>query len=153
MMSDRPLARGPCGVLPRSLWLRSPVMIILLSIPMRVRNIFICSGVLFCISSAMMKALSKVRPRMNPSGDISIFPLEIMASMVDLSVYIFRKLSTIGCTHGAIFESTLPGKYPRSSEVDTVGLVIMILLMRGSLSSALAAATHANRVFPQPAGH
>ena len=67
-------------------------------------------------------------------------------------MYIFKKLSTMGCTHGAIFESMFPGKYPRFSEVVTVGLVMMILLMRGSFSSALAAATHAKRVFPQPAG-
>ena len=80
MMSERPLVCAPLFmVLPcRSLWARSPVMIVLLSIPLRVRNIFICSGVQFCISSAMMKALSKVRPRMNPSGDISIFPLDII---------------------------------------------------------------------------
>ena len=32
--------------------------------PSRVRNIFICSGVVFCASSKMMKASFNVRPRM-----------------------------------------------------------------------------------------
>ncbi len=39
--------------------------------PMRVRNIFICSGVVFCASSRMMKLLLSVRPRMNASGATS----------------------------------------------------------------------------------
>ncbi len=38
---------------------------------MRVRNIFICSGVVFCASSRMMKLLFSVRPRMNASGATS----------------------------------------------------------------------------------
>ena len=39
--------------------------------PMRVRNIFICSGVAFWASSRMMKLLFNVRPRMNASGATS----------------------------------------------------------------------------------
>ena len=39
---------------------------------MRVRNIFICSGVVFCASSRMTKALFSVRPRMKASGAISM---------------------------------------------------------------------------------
>ena len=42
----------------------SPVMTALEPKPMRVRNIFICSGVVFWASSRMMKALDSVRPRM-----------------------------------------------------------------------------------------
>ena len=42
--------------------------------PMRVRNIFICSGVVFCASSRMMKLLFRVRPRMNASGATSMAP-------------------------------------------------------------------------------
>ena len=41
---------------------------------MRVRNIFICSGVVFCASSRMMNELFSVRPRMKASGAISITP-------------------------------------------------------------------------------
>ena len=33
-------------------------------VPMRVRNIFICAGVVFCASSRMMNASLRVRPRM-----------------------------------------------------------------------------------------
>ncbi len=42
--------------------------------PMRVRNIFICSGVVFCASSRMMKLSLSVRPRMNASGATSTVP-------------------------------------------------------------------------------
>ena len=38
---------------------------------MRVRNIFICSGVVFWASSRMMKLLLRVRPRMKASGATS----------------------------------------------------------------------------------
>ena len=40
--------------------------------PMRVKNIFICSGVVFCASSKMIKAWFKVRPRMYAKGAISM---------------------------------------------------------------------------------
>ena len=52
----------------------SPQITIRLRIPKRVRNIFICSGVVFCASSRMMKASLSVRPRMKASGAISISP-------------------------------------------------------------------------------
>ncbi len=68
--SIRPL-RAPRG---RSIWLTSPVTTAREPKPMRVRNIFICSGVVFCASSRMMKAWFKVRPRMKASGAISIRP-------------------------------------------------------------------------------
>ena len=42
--------------------------------PIRVRNIFICSGVVFCASSRMMNESLSVRPRMNASGATSIVP-------------------------------------------------------------------------------
>ena len=41
---------------------------------MRVRNIFICSGVVFWASSRMMKLSLSVRPRMNASGATSTVP-------------------------------------------------------------------------------
>ena len=56
----------------RSIWLGSPVTIMRPPSPRRVRNIFICIGVVFCASSRMMAALRKVRPRMKASGAISI---------------------------------------------------------------------------------
>ena len=65
--STRPLV-APLG---RSTWLTSPVTTQRLPKPMRVRNIFICSGVVFCASSRMTKAWFSVRPRMKASGAIS----------------------------------------------------------------------------------
>ena len=65
--SIRPLS----WFLGRSIWLTSPVTTALAPKPMRVRNIFICSGVVFCASSRITKALLRVRPRMKASGAIS----------------------------------------------------------------------------------
>ena len=52
----------------------SPVTTIFELNPSRVRNIFICSGLVFWASSRMMKESLSVRPRMNASGAISIVP-------------------------------------------------------------------------------
>ena len=52
----------------------SPQITIRLRMPKRVRNIFICGGVVFCASSRMMKASLSVRPRMKAIGAISISP-------------------------------------------------------------------------------
>ncbi|CAB4790608.1 unannotated protein [freshwater metagenome] len=57
-----------------STWDTSPVTTTLDPNPMRVRNIFICSGVVFWASSRMMKLLLRVRPRMNASGATSTDP-------------------------------------------------------------------------------
>ncbi len=54
-----------------SIWVVSPVTTTFEPNPMRVRNIFICSGVAFWASSRMMKLLLSVRPRMNASGATS----------------------------------------------------------------------------------
>ena len=66
----RPL-RCPAG---RSTWVGSPVTTMRVPSPMRVRNIFICAGVVFCASSRMAKQCARVRPRMKASGAISISP-------------------------------------------------------------------------------
>ena len=42
--------------------------------PSRVRNIFICSGVVFCASSSTTNESLSVRPRMYASGATSIVP-------------------------------------------------------------------------------
>ena len=52
----------------------SPVTTILEPKPSRVRNIFICSGVVFCASSSTMKESLSERPRRNASGATSIVP-------------------------------------------------------------------------------
>ena len=48
----------------RSICVTSPVTMKRALRPMRVRNILICESVVFCASSRITKALSKVRPRM-----------------------------------------------------------------------------------------
>ncbi len=48
----------------RSVWVTSPVMIILELKPSLVRNIFICSGEVFWASSRITQASLRVRPRM-----------------------------------------------------------------------------------------
>ena len=50
--------------LGRSTWVTSPVTTILEPKPSRVRNIFICSGEVFCASSRMMNESLSERPRM-----------------------------------------------------------------------------------------
>ena len=57
-----------------STWVTSPVTTALVPNPMRVRNIFICSGVVFWASSKMTKLELSVRPRMKASGATSIVP-------------------------------------------------------------------------------
>ena len=48
----------------RSIWVMSPVITAVLPKPSRVRNIFICSMLVFCASSRITKASFSVRPRM-----------------------------------------------------------------------------------------
>jgi hypothetical protein len=66
--------RGPLRPPGTSTWVVSPVTTALEPKPMRVRNIFICSGVVFWASSRMMKLSLSVRPRMNASGATSTVP-------------------------------------------------------------------------------
>ena len=70
----------------RSSWVTSPVTTIFEPKPRRVRNIFICSGVVFCASSRMMKLSFRVRPRMNASGAISMTPLSTSCVARSMSV-------------------------------------------------------------------
>ncbi len=68
--SPRPDPRsGPAG---RSICVMSPVTTTLEPRPRRVRNIFICSVVVFWASSMMTKASLRVRPRMKARGATSI---------------------------------------------------------------------------------
>ena len=52
----------------------SPVTTIFELKPSRVRNIFICSGLVFCASSRITNESFSVRPRMKASGATSITP-------------------------------------------------------------------------------
>ena len=55
----------------------SPVTTTLDPNPSRVRNICICSGLVFCASSRMMNESFSVRPRMKASGATSIAPFSM----------------------------------------------------------------------------
>ena len=69
----------------RSICVMSPVMTAFEPKPRRVRNIFICSEVVFCASSRMTNASLSVRPRMNAIGATSIVPaLEQPLGALDL---------------------------------------------------------------------
>src|SRR5437763_519118 len=57
--SARP-ERAPAG---RSTWVGSPVTTMRDPSPSRVKNIFICTGDVFCASSRMTKACDRVRPQ------------------------------------------------------------------------------------------
>ena len=74
--SPAPTVRPP----GRSICVTSPVTTILEPKPRRVRNIFICSGVVFCASSRMMNESLSVRPRMKASGATSISPFSMSAA-------------------------------------------------------------------------
>src|SRR5688572_12933142 len=63
----------------RSTCVTSPVTTIFDPKPSRVRNICICSGLVFCASSRITKESLSVRPRMNASGATSIVPRSMYA--------------------------------------------------------------------------
>ena len=128
----------------------SPVTTIFELKPSRVRNIFICSGVVFWASSRMMKLSFSVRPRMNASGATSITPRS--------RCWVTRSGSSMSCrasNSGRRYGSTLairsPGRKPSRSPASTAGRVRMIRLTSRRLSAAAASAT-ARKVLPVPAG-
>ena len=80
--STRPLRLS----LGRSICVTSPVITALESKPSRVRNIFICSEVVFWASSRITKASFSVRPRMKASGATSITPRSIMRPAFSMGI-------------------------------------------------------------------
>ena len=103
MISMRPEG-FPCG---RSIWVTSPVMTAFELNPIRVRNIFICSTVVFWASSRMMKESLRVLPRMKARGAISMTPAfdelcrlfrlhhikERVVEWSEVGVYLFKEVS------------------------------------------------------------
>ena len=73
-----------------STWVSSPVTTALEPKPIRVRNIFICSGEVFWASSRMMKLELRVRPRMKASGATSTAPLSSSFSRLSLPTMSWR---------------------------------------------------------------
>jgi hypothetical protein len=105
----------------------SPVTTIREPKPSRVRNIFICSGVVFCASSRITKESLSVRPRMNASGAISITPRSMCWETFSGSS-MSCSASNSGRRYGSIFAIRSPGRKPRRSPASTAGRVRMIRL-------------------------
>ena len=119
--------RPDASCLGRSICVTSPVTTIFELKPSRVRNIFICSGVVFCASSRMMKLSLSVRPRMNASGATSIWPRSRYAATFSASS-MSCSASNSGRRYGSIFAIRSPGRKPRRSPASTAGRVRMIRL-------------------------
>src|SRR5438067_7904088 len=106
----------------KSICVTSPVTTTFEPKPSRVRNIFICSGVVFCASSKMMNESFSVRPRMYASGDTSIVPRWMSAAILSASIMSINA-SYNGRMYGSIFSASVPGRYPRRSPASTAGRV------------------------------
>ncbi len=128
----------------------SPVMTIFELNPSRVRNIFICSGLVFCASSRITNESFSVRPRMNASGATSITLRSRCVATFSGSI-MSCSASNSGRRYGSIFAIRSPGRKPRRSPASTAGRVRMIRLTSWRLSAAAAIAT-ARNVLPVPAG-
>src|SRR5215204_1190324 len=134
----------------RSTCVTSPVTTIFEPNPSRVRNIFICSGVVFCASSRITNESLIVRPRMKASGATSITPLsrcEETRSGSSMSC----SASNSGRRYGSTFAIRSPGRKPSRSPASTAGRVRMIRLTSRRDSAATAIAI-ARNVLPVPAG-
>ena len=128
----------------------SPVMTIFELKPRRVRNIFICSGLVFCASSRITNESLSVRPRMKASGATSITLRSRWVATFSGSI-MSCSASNSGRRYGSIFAIRSPGRKPRRSPASTAGRVRMIRLTSRRLSAAAAIAT-ARKVLPVPAG-
>ena len=108
--------------------------------PKRVRNIFICSTVVFWASSRMMNESLSVRPRINASGATSIWPRSRYSCA--------RSASSMSCIasksgrrYGSTFAATSPGRNPSFSPASTAGRVRMMRPTSRRDSAAVASAT------------
>ncbi len=134
----------------RSICVTSPVTTILEPNPSRVRNICICSGVVFWASSRITNESLSVRPRMKASGATSIVPRSMNAFSRSASIVSYSA-SNSGRMYGSTLASTSPGRNPSRSPASTAGRVRM--MRPTSLSeSAFTASAIARYVLPVPAG-
>ena len=134
----------------RSIWVTSPVMIILAFMPRRVRNILIWWVVVFCASSRIITASFNVRPRIKASGAIwitlfSIYSLSFAPGIISC------KASYNGCRYGSSLSFISPGRNPSFSPASTAGRLRMIFLI-SLFFRALTARAMATNVLPVPAG-
>ena len=118
--------------------------------PMRVKNIFICSRVVFWASSRMMNASFRVRPRMKANGTTSMTPRS--DSRVNRSgPSISYRASYSGRRYGSTLAAMSPGRNPRRSPASTAGRVSTMRCTARVRSATTAIAT-ARYVLPVPAG-
>ena len=129
-----------------STWVVSPVTTTFEPKPMRVRNIFICSGVVFCASSRMMKLLFSVRPRMNASGATSTACRSSSFCAPSGSTMSYRA-SYSGRRYGSILAIRSPGRNPSRSPASTAGRVRMMRCTCLVCSACTAIAT-ASQLLP-----
>jgi len=147
---DRASARPldfPSG---RSTCVTSPVTTARDPRPMRVRNIRICSRVVFCASSKITNESESVRPRMNASGATSIVPRPMRPRARSISI-MSPSASKSGRKYGFTFSAKSPGKKPNFSPASTAGRVSTMRLY-WRVRSAETAHAIAKYVFPVPAG-
>ncbi len=117
---------------------------------MRVRNIFICSRLVFWASSRIIKLSSRVRPRMYARGATSIFPRSRYFWYVS-APSMSKRASYRGRRYGSTLLCKSPGRNPSRSPASTAGRVRIMRLTCLSRNAATAAAT-ARYVLPVPAG-
>ena len=118
--------------------------------PSLVRNIFICSCVVFCASSRIINESSRVRPRIYASGATSIHPRSCCLLKVS-GPSISNSASYSGLRYGSTLFCRSPGKNPSFSPASTAGRVRIIFSTSCALNALTAIAT-ARYVFPVPAG-
>ena len=145
--ASRSPLRWPGG---RSICVRSPVITMRVPSPIRVRNIFICAGVVFCASSRITNACARVRPRMNASGATSISPVPIRRVTWSPGI-MSPSASYNGRRYGSTFSLRSPGRKPSRSPASTAGRDSTMRSTRPACSMATACAT-ARYVLPVPAG-
>ena len=92
----------------------SPVMTIFELKPRRVRNIFICSGLVFCASSRITNESLSVRPRMKASGATSMTLRSRWVATFSGSI-MSCSASNSGRRYGSILAIRSPGRKPSRS--------------------------------------
>ena len=144
--SERPL-RTPRG---RSTCDVSPVIIILVFVPILVMNIFIWADVVFWASSSMTTASLKVRPLMNAKGAICTTFCSIISRSFWAGI-ISSRASYSGCRYGSILSLISPGRKPSFSPASTAGRESIIFRISLFFSERTANAM-LMYVLPVPAG-
>ena len=128
-----------------------PSKITLLYWPIRVKIVWISTADKFCASSIIRIVFSKLRPRKNAIGTISIFTRRSpTAGWYELCLEIDSRLSNRPPTNGWYFSSIEPGRNPISSPICCGFRAYIILSKRFSFLSCKAVARVQN-VFPVPA--